>query len=179
MRQLLIHLGEAGFGGASRFLDTEYDGSMVPIWVEGRVRADAECWRLRLGELASGEAAVLSRLRCGVRSRLGLGRRSPGGRVGTGCERSGDVAPRNTVFAGGRTVAFIDWDGIFVSTPMLDLAHAVWQFAPVCNETDRWLDGWPSRLNRPARIAALAGGYGLAPGGADELAAMVVDHTPS
>ena len=56
----------------------------------------------------------------------------------------GDIAPRNTVFADGRATAFIDWDGIFVSTPMWDLAHAVWQFAPVCDDADRWLGGWPS-----------------------------------
>ena len=53
----------------------------------------------------------------------------------------GDIAARNTVFAGGRAVAFIDWDAIFVASPMWDLAHAVWQFAPVCGDADRWLEG--------------------------------------
>jgi len=87
----------------------------------------------------------------------------------------GDIAPRNTVFAGGRATAFIDWDGIFVSTPMWDLAHAVWQFAPVCDDADPWLDGWPSPLDRSARIAALVGGYRLAADRADELADKVVE----
>ncbi|WP_420446124.1 phosphotransferase family protein [Candidatus Poriferisodalis sp.] len=53
----------------------------------------------------------------------------------------GDIAPRNTVFGDGRATAFIDWDAIFVASPMWDLAHAVWQFAPVCDDADRWLGG--------------------------------------
>ena len=53
----------------------------------------------------------------------------------------GDIAARNTVFAGGWVVAFIDWDGIFVASPMWGLAHAVWQFAPDCDDADRWLEG--------------------------------------
>lgn len=60
----------------------------------------------------------------------------------------GGIALRNTVFADGRAAAFIAWDGIFTSTPMWDLAHAVWQFATVCDDADRWLGGWP-RLSNP------------------------------
>ena len=87
----------------------------------------------------------------------------------------GDAAARNTVFAGGRAVAFIDWDAIFVASPMWDLAHAVWQFAPVCGDADRWLEGWPGAPDRSARRAALVGGYGLGAGRADELADMVAE----
>ena len=46
VRGLLVHLEEAGFGGAPRYLGTEPDGSMVLSWVEGWVPADAECWRV-------------------------------------------------------------------------------------------------------------------------------------
>ncbi|WP_419933091.1 hypothetical protein [Candidatus Poriferisodalis sp.] len=46
---------------------------------------------------------------------------------------------------------------------MWDLAHAVWQFAPVCDDADRWLGGWPSPPDRSARIAALVGGCRLGP----------------
>ena len=53
----------------------------------------------------------------------------------------GDIAARSTVFAGGRAVAFIDGDAIFVASPMWDLAYAVWQFAPVCGDADRPLKG--------------------------------------
>ena len=87
----------------------------------------------------------------------------------------GDVAGRSTVFVGGRAVAFIDWDAIFVASPMWDLAHAVWQFAPVCGDADRWLEGWPGAPDRSTRRAALVGGYGLGAGSADELADMVAE----
>ncbi|MCY3894355.1 MAG: hypothetical protein OXF65_13805 [Acidimicrobiaceae bacterium] len=58
---------------------------------------------------------------------------------------------------------------------MWDLAHAVWQFAPVCDDADRWLGGWPSPPDWSARIAALVGGYRLGAERADELADMVVE----
>ena len=51
----------------------------------------------------------------------------------------------------------------------------MWQFAPVCDDADRWLDGWPSPPDRSARIAALVGGYRLSADRADELADMVVE----
>ena len=70
----------------------------------------------------------------------------------------GDIAPRKAVFGDGRAAAFIDWDGIFVSTPMWDLAHAVCQCAPVCDDADPCLDTWPNLPYRSARIAALVGG---------------------
>ena len=57
---------------------------------------------------------------------------------------------------------------------MWDLAHAVWQFAPVCDDADRWLDGWPSPPDRSERIAALVAGYGLGAERADEFADMLV-----
>ncbi len=72
-------------------------------------------------------------------------------------------------------MAFIDGDGIFVSTPMWDLAHAVWQFAPVGDDADRWPGGWPSPPDRSARIAALVGGYRLGAERAVEFADMVVE----
>ncbi|WP_419911581.1 phosphotransferase family protein [Candidatus Poriferisodalis sp.] len=129
VRQLLVDLEEAGFGGAPRYLGTEPDGWMVLSWVKGWVLAAGR----RRAPLGGEAAGVLSRLRRGVRCGLGL-RRGPQA-VGPGqvvCH--GDIAARNTVFAGGRAAAFIDWDPIFVASPMWDLAHAVWQFAPVCGE---------------------------------------------
>ena len=176
MRQLLVLLEEAGFGGAPRYLGTEPDGSIVLSWVEGRVSADAECWRLGTGELASVGELLRSHHDCVAGFGPGSGFADGPQAVGSGqvvCH--GDVAPRNTVFAGGRAVAFIDWDGIFVASPMCDLAHAMRQFAPVCDDADRWLEGWPDAPDRSTRIAALVGGYGLGAGRADELAAMVAE----
>ena len=63
--------------------------------------------------------------------------------------RYSDMAARSTGFDGGRAVAFIDWDGIFVASPTWGLAYAVWQFAPVCDDADR-------RLERPSRAPSSA-----------------------
>ncbi|WP_420446119.1 phosphotransferase [Candidatus Poriferisodalis sp.] len=176
VQQLLTHLEHDGFDGAPRFLGAEPDGSIVLSWVEGWVPADAECWRLGLGELASVGELLRSYHDCvaGFAPETGF-EEGPQAVAAGQVVCHGDIAPRNTVFGDGRATAFIDWDGIFVSTPMWDLAHAVWQFAPVCDDADRRLGGWPSPPDRSARIAALAGGYRLGAGRADELAAMVVE----
>ena len=176
VRQLLTHLEEAGFDGAPRFLDTEPDGSMVLSWIEGWVPADVECWRLGRSELASVGELLRSYHDCVAGFAPETGFEEGPQAVSAGqvvCH--GDIAPRNTVYGDGRATAFIDWDGIFVSTPMWDLAHAVWQFAPVCDDADRWLGGWPSPPDRPVRIAALVGGYRLSADRADELADMVAE----
>ena len=87
----------------------------------------------------------------------------------------GDIAPRNTVFRDGRAVAFIDWDCIFVSAPMWDLGHAVWQFVPVCDDGDPLVRDWPAPPNRSERIAALIGGYRPRVSQARQLGDMVVE----
>ena len=139
VRQLLTHLEHAGFDGAPHFFGTEPDGSMVPSWVEGRMPADAEYWRLGRSELA-----LVGEL------------------LGPYHDCVAGFAPGIGFAEGPRRCA------------MWDLAHAVRQFAPVCDDADPWLGGWPSPPDRSARIAALVGGYRLGAERADELADMVV-----
>ena len=67
--------------------------------------------------LGGGAVGVLSRPRRGVRSGDRL-REGPQAVAAGQAVCHGHVAPRNAVFAGGRTTAFIDWDVIFLSTPM-------------------------------------------------------------
>lgn len=116
VRWLLVHLEESGFGGAPRYLGTEPDGSMVLSWVEGWAPADAECWRLGTGELASVGELLGSYHDCVAGFAPGSGFAEGQQAVGSGqvvCH--GDIAARNTGFAGGRAAAFIDGDGIFVA----------------------------------------------------------------
>lgn len=42
-----------------------------------------------------------------------------------------DLAPWNTVFAGGRPVAFIDWDLAAPGPAWWDIAFAIWHFVPL------------------------------------------------
>ncbi len=176
VRQLLLRLERVGFDGAPRFLNAESDGSIVLSWIDGWVPTDSEGWRLGLTELESVGELLRSYHDCVEGFAPDTGFEEGPQTVAEGqvvCH--GDIAPRNTVFGDGRATAFIDWDGIFVSTPMWDLAHAVWQFTPICDDADPLLVDWPSPPDRSERIAALVGGYGLSDDRADELADMVVE----
>lgn len=176
MRQLLLNLEQSGFGGAPRVVGSGPDGGVVLTWIEGWVPTDLEAWKLDLNALESvGE--LLRSYHDHVRGfRPDAGFEEGPQEVAEGqivCH--GDVAPRNTVFREGRAVAFIDWDGIWVSEPMWDLAHAVWQFGPVCADGDLLVQDWPAPPDRSERIAALVGGYRLDTSQAQCLADMVVE----
>ena len=176
MRQLLIHLEPSGFGGAPRVVGSEPDGSVVLTWIEGWVPTDLETWKLDLDALESVGELLRSYHDCarGFTPDAGFEEGPQAVTVGQ-IVCHGDIAPRNTVFRDGRAVAFIDWDGIFVSESVWDLAHAVWQFGPVCADDDPLVRGWPAPPNRSERIAALVGGYRLDPSQARHLADWVVD----
>ncbi len=72
-------------------------------------------------------------------------------------------------------MAFIDWDGIWIAPALWYLGHALWQFAPVCEDNDPWLQQWPDQPNRAARITALVRGYRPTPSVAQQLPEMVVE----
>ncbi len=135
VRQLLVHLERAGFDGAPRFLGAESDGSIVLSWIDGWVPVDSEGWRLGLTELESVGELLRSYHDCvvGFAPQTGF-EEGPQTVAADQVVCHGDIAPRNTVFGDGRATAFIDWDGIFVSTPMWDLAHAVWQLCDIADE---------------------------------------------
>ena len=72
-----------------------------------------------------------------------------------------DVSPRNTVFRGGRPVAFLDWDLASPALPAWDLAHVAWQFVPLSGDAGCIRDGWASPPDRARRLRVLCDGYGL------------------
>ena len=160
MRQLLVHLDRSGFEGAPRVVSAEPDGAVVLSWVDGWVPADSEGWKLDLRSLESVGELLRAYHDCaaGFAPRAGF-EEGPQSIAEGQIVCHGDIAPRNTVFRDGRAAAFIDWDGIWVSAPMWDLGHAVWQFGPVCGDDDPWLRQWPELPDRSVRIAALVRGY--------------------
>ena len=176
MRQLLLHLEQSGFGGAPRVVGSGPDGGVVVTWIEGWVPTDLEAWKLDLDALESVGELLRSYHDCaqGFTPDAGL-EEGPGSVAESQIVCHGDIAPRNTVFRDGRAVAFIDWDGIWVSEPTWDLGHAVWQFGPVCADGDPLVRGWPARPNRSERITALVRGYRLDASQARHLADRVVD----
>lgn len=176
MRQLLVHLERSGFAGAPRVVGTQPDGGAVLTWIDGWVPTDFEGWRLDRGALQSvGELlrAYHDRVR-DFTPETGF-EEGPQAVAEGHIVCHGDIAPRNTVFRDGRAVAFIDWDGIFVSSPMWDLGHAVWQFGPVCGDDDPWMREWPAPPNRWERIVALLRGYRLQRPEAEHMSEMVIE----
>lgn len=72
-----------------------------------------------------------------------------------------DISPRNAVYRDGTAVAFIDWDFAGPEDPLWDLAHAVWQFAPLMSDTSCRARGWTDRPpDRRERLSAFLTGYG-------------------
>ena len=137
MRQLLVHLERCGFGGAPRVVGSEPDGALVLTWIDGWVPTDLEGWKLDRRALESVGELLRAYHDCAQGFTPEAGFEEGPQEIAEGaivCH--GDIAPRNTVFREGQAVALIDWDGIFVSAPMWDLGHAVWQFGPVCDEGD-------------------------------------------
>ncbi len=176
MKQLLSHLEECGFEGAPRVVGSEPDGVVRLTWIEGWVPNEAEGWKLDAGALES----VGRLLRQYHDSARGF---APNAGFVEGPQAlaegdiicHGDIAPRNTVFREGQAAAFIDWDGIWVAPALWDLGHALWQFAPVCDDDDPWLQQWPVLPDRASRITALVRGYRLATSDAQQLPEMVAE----
>jgi len=175
MRRLLIHLERTGFVGAPRVVDSQRGSGIVLTWVDGWVPADSEAWKLDPGALET----VGELLRAyhdtvqGFAPQAGF-EEGPQAFAKGQVVCHGDIAPRNTVFRDGRAVAFIDWDGIWVSEPAWDLAHAVWQFGPICADNDPLVRDWPAPPNRSERIVALLSGYRLDSSQAQHLSDMVI-----
>lgn len=176
MRQLLVHLEQSGFEGAPRVVGSEPDGGVVLTWIDGWVPTDLEGWKLDPSALESVGELLRAYHDCAESFATQAGfEEGPQAVADDHLVCHGDIAPRNTVFRDGRAVAFIDWDGIWVAPALWDVGHAVWQFGPVCGHDDPWLSDWPGIPDLSTRIAALAGGYRLAPSECWRLADMVVE----
>jgi phosphotransferase family enzyme len=165
MAALLKHLESAGFTGAPRYLGRDDRGRSVLTWIGGwcprrdeEHLIDASALRAVGALLRSYHDTVAGYDPSGVAAEFEEGPRTlaPGQLV---CH--GDVAPRNTIFRNGLPVAFIDWDGAWISDPLWEVGHAMWQFAPLRPDSGLRAAGWPQIPDRLARAAALADGYRL------------------
>jgi hypothetical protein len=161
---LLTHLEASGFTGAPRYLGRDAQGRSVLSWIDGWCPEPAEEHLVSVAAVRA-VGALLCRYHDAVAGYEppaaapfpeGPRTRSPGELV---CH--GDIAPRNTVFRAGMPVAFIDWDGAWISDPLWDVGYAIWQFAPLQEDAAVLARGWPVVPDRLARAAALADGYRL------------------
>jgi hypothetical protein len=163
VHSVLRHLERVGFDGAPRVLSIDERGREVLSYVPGETpeRASpevvtepvlAEVGRL----LRSYHDAVY-----GFELPAGLSWHHvalPGARTVV-CHN--DVSPRNTVFRGGRPVAFLDWDLASPAPPAWDLAQVAWQFIPLSGDAGCAREGWSSPPDRARRLRVLCDGYGL------------------
>jgi hypothetical protein len=156
---LLRHLERVGFPGAPHVLGIDGRGREMLTYVEGETDPDP---RVSFhSDEALAEAARLLRLYHDAT----VGFAAPAGaawRLQVGAPAAGevichnDVAPYNTVVAGGRPVAFIDWDFAAPGPREWDIAHALWRFTPLYDGEEF---GSPSQ--QAQRMAAFCDAYGL------------------
>lgn len=156
---LLRRLEAAGFAGAPRVLGFDERGREVLTFIPGETSPDP---RMHFGADAALAAAarMLRRLHDTAAGfapppdaswRFGVGAPHGGGVI---CHN--DVAPYNTIVAGGRPIAFIDWDFAAPGPPEWDVAHALWRFAPLYGGG---VFGGPAEQARRMRVYCAA--YGL------------------
>jgi hypothetical protein len=160
---LLRHLERVGYDGAPRVLGTDEWGREVLSFVPGEVpdRASSEV----VTEPVLAEVGRLLRRYHEAVSGFELPagtywhqRALPGARTVV-CHN--DISPKNTVFRGGRPVAFLDWDLASPAPPAWDLAQVAWQFVPLSADAGCARDGWFSPPDRARRLRVLCDGYGL------------------
>lgn len=73
----------------------------------------------------------------------------------------GDIAPWNTIFRGGRPIAFIDWEWAGPGFRVEDIAYALWHFIPLCDDARCVEIGAPSdRGTRARRVRLFCEAYG-------------------
>lgn len=125
VREVLLALEAVGFAGAPRWLGVDERGREILSFVAGEVPAQSP---FLLSDARLRSAGRLVRA-------FHDATRATGPAAGGEVVCHGDLGPHNTVFAGGEAVAIIDWDEDVVPGPLLvDLAHAAWCFADVCEE---------------------------------------------
>lgn len=174
--ELLQHLELRGFEGAPRLLASEVDDGMEVSWLDGWVPDESETWKLDDPTIGSVGALLREYHECVCDFAPSSGfEEGPQTRTTGAIVCHGDIAPRNTVFRDGMATAFIDWDGIWIADPLWDLAHAVWQFAPICGDDDPWLSDCPDPPDRFARTRALVRGYALERHRASDFGQRIVD----
>lgn len=161
---LLRYLEEVGFDGAPRVLGIDERGREVLAYEPGEVPRHAG------PEIATdGVLVEVGRLLRRYHDAVSGFELPPGvawyhagipGPVTVVCHN--DISPRNTVFRGGRPVAFLDWDFASAAPPAWDVAHVAWQFVPLTDAAGCARHGWSSPPDRLRRLRTLCNAYELA-----------------
>lgn len=159
VQALLRHLEAAGFTGAPRALGRDAQGREVLQFVSG----DVPCYPLPPYARTDGallDAAHLLRdyheaTRGFVPPAGAMWHGAASGPAEVVCHN--DLAPYNTVYVGGRPVAWIDFDSAAPGPRLWDVVHAAYRFVPLEGEA-RAAAQWPDNRRR---LRLFADAYGL------------------
>ncbi|MFE3035016.1 phosphotransferase [Streptomyces canus] len=121
VRELLALFDSAGWRGAPRFLGVDALGRETFDHIEGRAAVTPRERAAARTDEALTEVARLVRAFHDLTHGTALA-----GDRDVVCHN--DLAPKNTVYAAWRPVAFIDWDLAAPGERMHDLAHVCWQY---------------------------------------------------
>jgi aminoglycoside phosphotransferase (APT) family kinase protein len=121
VRELLALFESAGWPGAPRFLGVDERGREIFGYVEGRAAVTPRERATARTDEALTEVARLVRAFHDLTHGTALA-----GDRDVVCHN--DLAPKNTVYAAWRPVAFIDWDLAAPGERMHDIAHVCWQY---------------------------------------------------
>jgi len=143
----LLHLEQAGFDGAPRYLGRDAQGRDVLTFIDGDVPGDpVEPWAAR-DELLPSVGALLRRLHDaseGWQPPVPMGRAPVPGRPAPVMPEGEpqliaqrDVTPQNTVFRDGVAVAVVDFDLSASTTRSIDLANTAMHWVPLKDPSDR------------------------------------------
>ena len=158
VRELLALFEDAGWRGAPRFLGADAFGRETFGYIAGRAAVTAPERAAARTDESLTEVARLVRAFHDLTHGTALA-----GDRDVVCHH--DLAPKNTVYAAGRPVAFIDWDLAAPGERIHDLAHVCWQY----------LDLGPGVTDVRAtarRIRLICDAYGL-----DEREGLPVSYT--
>lgn len=157
---LLRYLDDVGFEGAPRVLGFDESGREVltylpsdptPAWSDAALIATARLVR-QLDEALAGFIPPPD----AVWRLPPTGRHTPNGHIG-----HNDLCPMNTVYAGGRPYAFIDWDLAGPCRPLEDVTYTAICFVAIRPDRFWPRPGCPEPPNRVARLRLFCDAYGI------------------
>jgi len=135
-----------GWPGAPRYLGDDEQGREILSYLDGQVP-----WQRPVPAFVQATVLAVARL---VREFHDLTAGSAlAGDDEVVCHN--DLSPKNTVYRGGRPVAFIDWDIAAPGQRIHDVAHVCWQYVDLG-------PGVADPAGAARLVRAVADGYGLA-----------------
>jgi hypothetical protein len=177
IHRFLIHLRDAGFGGASAPIGVDGDGRERLVFMVGDVAVPPYPTWAQSDAALSSIAVLLRRFHdgaAGFDASQGSWSDELADREGGPIVCHNDVCLENVVFRDGVAVGLLDFDFAAPGRPLYDLA----QFARMCVPVDDGVSatrlGWTA-ADRPARLRLVADAYGLDGPGRAELLSLLAD----